>query len=87
MANMTKAKIAERAEAGLPLSGEDVASVSRSARSLVMRHAWKDSDDDRVLDGVRRAARRLAQNLADASGRSVSIYNSRHDLIDEVSPR
>jgi methyl coenzyme M reductase subunit C-like uncharacterized protein (methanogenesis marker protein 7) len=84
---LTKAKIIDRAIAGLPLSGTDVATVSRSARSLVMRHAWKDTDDGRVLDGIRRAARRLAQDLADASGRSVSIYNSNHNLIDEVHPR
>ena len=84
---MNKTRIIDLAIAGLPLSGEDVATISRSARSLVMRHAWKDTDDGRVLYALRQATRRLAQDLADASGRSVSIYSKRRDLIDEVRPR
>lgn len=83
---MLKRTIIDRALYGLPLDGRDVARVSRCRKYLTYRHTWADDTDGRVWDGVRFAARKLAQTVANQTGRSVAIYASGGWRLDEVWP-
>lgn len=83
---MTKARIIDRAINGLSLDGQDVCRVNRRQGYLTYRHVWPQNTDGRVWDGVRRAAWKLAQQMADEQGRAIEIYTSRGDLCDQVEP-
>ena len=84
---MKKVAIEDRAISGLKLNGEDVAALSRNGKHLTLRHVWPESVDARVWDGVRRAFMSWAQEIADASGKSVEIYSKHGDLLEQVRTR
>ena len=81
-----KARIEDRAMAGLPVDPHAVASVARNRRVITLRYAWPDSIDARVWDGVRRAYRRLAKDLANSTGRTIEVYSKQGFMLDAVSP-
>ena len=83
---MTKREIENRAIAGLPLYGCDVARVRRDARVITLRHVWGERVDGRVLDGVRRAYLTLARALAHRTGRSVEVYAAQGFMLDQIDP-
>ena len=83
---MTKREIENRALAGLPLYGSDIARVRRDARVITLRHVWGERVDGRALDGVRRAYRTLARALARRTGRSVEVYASQGFMLDQIDP-
>jgi len=60
------------------LTGADVVKRNRANRYvLTYRHCWPDDADGRVIDGVTRAAWRLAREIADKAGTAVEIYDPR----------
>jgi hypothetical protein len=81
-----KARIEDRAIAGLAVDPHAVASVSRNRRVITLRHAWSESADARVWDGVRRAYRRLAKDLANSTGRTTEVYSKQGYMLDAISP-
>ena len=81
---MTKKQIENRAESGLTVSGADVARVRRDGRVVTLRHVWRDTDDGRVLAGVRSAWMRLARETAARIGREVEVYSAHGDLLEQV---
>ncbi len=78
--------IENAAISGSRIDGRNVASVSRSRRSLTLRHRWAEHCDARVWDGVRRAFMTLAHEIADATGRSVEVYDPRGWVVEVVEP-
>ena len=82
---MTKSQIENAAISGTSIGGRVVARVTR-AGAVVLRHVWPDNCDSRVWDSVKRAARRLAQERADETGRTIGLYHADGPCIDEVQP-
>jgi hypothetical protein len=81
-----KQRIEDRAIAGLPVDPHAVASISRNRRVVTLRHTWPETADARVWDGVRRAYRRLAKDLANSTGRLIEIYSKQGYQIDAIDP-
>ena len=65
------------------LDGSDVAKVTRGG-SVVLRHAWPESTDARVYDGVKAAAVRLCRDLAIKRGKTVSLYAKDWTQLEEI---
>jgi len=83
---MKKEQIRDAALSGLPLQGYDVAAKMRGGGALKLRHAWRDDEDSRVWDGVRRAFTRLAQLVADTTGGPVKVYTKQGRVVTKVFP-
>jgi len=81
-----KAQIENWAVSGMPLSGEDVAVVSRDKRTIKLRHAWPDDTDARIWSGVRQAFMALAGQVANKTGRPVEVYTKDGVMLEQVSP-
>jgi hypothetical protein len=84
---MTKAEIMNRTESGLGVDGRDVATVSASGRYVELRHEWPENVDARVWSGVKSAAGRLCQEIADKTGRDVELYAVEGHVVDVYEPR
>lgn len=61
------------------VTGADVVRRSRGRKAAVLtyRHCWADDADARVIDGVTRAARLIAREIAQETGRDVEIHDPR----------
>jgi hypothetical protein len=81
-----KARIEDRAIAGLSVDPHAVAAVGRNRRVVTLRHVWSEDVDARVWDGVRRAYRRLAKDLANSTGRMIEVYSKHGFMLDSISP-
>lgn len=77
MRAMKKRWIENNARSGLDVYGEWVARVSRDKRTLTLRHAWPEDTCATVWYPIWAAAKRLACEVAAATGRDVEIYS--HD--------
>lgn len=86
MSGWTKKRIIEAALAGMELPGVAVASRSSTGRVLTMRHIWKDTEDGRVLDAVKRSYLRYAREQMVRLGKSVEVYSREGFMIAEMVP-
>ena len=82
-----KSDIESAGVAGLRVSFQDVARISRSVPTLIqLRHSWPESVDGRVWAAVHNAFSRGAQMQADALGRGVEVYNYQGNIIAAFEP-
>jgi hypothetical protein len=81
-----KIDLENRAISGLPVSGQDVAVVSRDQRSIKLRHVWPDNIDARVWAGIKNAVMELAQEIANKTRRPVEVYAKEGWMMEQVQP-
>jgi len=80
-------RVANLAENHELIDVEDVADVSRDLRCVQLRHEWFDCDgEEEIYARICAAAMRLAQGLADGTGRSVELRDYAGGLIDIAVP-
>jgi len=81
-----KGDVYAAAISGGRLDGGDVVAVARDKSYVTYRHTWPPLIDGRAWDALSRAAMRVAESVADETGRSVTIYAREGFVVDVVSP-
>jgi hypothetical protein len=82
----SKQQIIDAGISGLPIKGEDVASLNPKGY-LTLRHAWPDDLDGRAWHAIKRAYVRYGQTIADATGKTIPVLSKQGWQIDEIEPR
>ena len=87
MRRQRKADVYSAAVSGGRLDGGDVVAVARDRSYVTYRHSWTESVDERAWDALRRAAMRVAEDVATATGKPVTIYAREGWVVEVISPR
>jgi len=80
-------RVANLAENGELIDSALVAVASPDGRRVTLRHEWHDLDgEEEIYERVYAAALRLAQEIADATGREVDLRDCNGAALDYVAP-